>query len=114
MEKHVELGCLLDYYGALLTERQRALLEQHVSEDCSLAEIAEREGISRQGVRDALVRSEEQLRGYESALGLIRRFHEQERLYALTRTMVKESALEPGQKEAFFRALDRMEAIWEE
>ena len=33
MEKHVELGCLLDYYGALLTERQRALLEQHVSED---------------------------------------------------------------------------------
>ena len=61
MEKHVELGCLLDYYGALLTERQRALLEQHVSEDCSLAEIAEREGISRQGVRDALKRGEEQL-----------------------------------------------------
>ena len=54
MEKHVELGCLLDYYGALLTERQRALLEEQVSEDCSLAEIAEREGISRQGVRDAL------------------------------------------------------------
>ena len=73
MEKHVELGCLLDYYGALLTERQRALLEQHVSEDCSLAEIAEREGISRQGVRDALKRGEEQLYELEHKLGLMKR-----------------------------------------
>lgn len=73
MEKHVELGCLLDYYGALLTERQRALLEKHVSEDCSLAEIAEREGISRQGVRDALKRGEEQLYELEHKLGLMKR-----------------------------------------
>ena len=114
MDKVVELGELLDWYGMLLTRRQRSIADQYANENCSLSEIAEREGISRQGVRDALVRSEEQLRGYESALGLIRRFHEQERLYALTRTMVKESALEPGQKEAFFRALDRMEAIWED
>ena len=73
MEKHVELGCLLGYYGALLTERQRALLEQHVLEDCSLAEIAEREGISRQGVRDALKRGEDQLYELEQKLGFMRR-----------------------------------------
>ena len=114
MDKVVELGELLDWYGMLLTRRQRSIADQYANENSSLSEIAEREGISRQGVRDALVRSEEQLRGYESALGLIHRFHEQERLYALTRTMVKESALDPGLKEAFFRALDRMEAIWEE
>ena len=73
MEKHVELSCLLDQYGAMLTERQRALMEQHISEDWSLAEIAEREGISRQGVRDALKRGEEQLYELESKLHLMER-----------------------------------------
>ncbi len=73
MEKHIELGYLLDYYGALLTQRQRALLEQSLLEDCSLAEIAEREGISRQGVRDALKRGEEQLYALERSLGLMKR-----------------------------------------
>ena len=73
MEKHVELSCLLDQYGAMLTERQRMLMEQHISEDYSLAEIAEREGISRQGVRDALKRGEEQLYELESKLHLMER-----------------------------------------
>ena len=73
MEKHIELGSLLDYYGALLTGRQRALMEQYLLEDCSLAEIAEREGISRQGVRDALKRGEEQLYALEQSLGLMKR-----------------------------------------
>ncbi len=71
MEKHVELGYLLDLYGAFLTERQRTVLEQTANEDCSLAEIAQREGISRQGVRDALLRGEAQLYAMESKLGLL-------------------------------------------
>ena len=73
MEKRVELSCLLDYYGGLLTERRRSLLEQAVYEDCSLSEIAEREGISRQGVRDALKRGEEQLYEIEGKLHFLRR-----------------------------------------
>ena len=68
MEKHVELSYLLDFYGALLTDHQRSLMEQTVNEDCSLSEIAEREGISRQGVRDALKRGEEQLYTMEKKL----------------------------------------------
>lgn len=71
MEKHVELGYLLDLYGAFLTERQRTVLEQTANEDCSLAEIAQQEGISRQGVRDALLRGEAQLYTMESKLGLL-------------------------------------------
>ena len=43
---------LLDIYGGLLTERQRSLLTLHLEDDLSLGEIAELEGISRQGVRD--------------------------------------------------------------
>ncbi|MDD4074662.1 MAG: sigma factor-like helix-turn-helix DNA-binding protein [Eubacteriales bacterium] len=71
MEKHVELGCLLDLYGAFLTQRQRTVLEQTANEDCSLAEIAQMEGISRQGVRDALLRGEAQLYAMENKLGLL-------------------------------------------
>lgn len=72
MEKHVEIGCLLDLYGKFLTDRQRTVTEQTVYEDCSLAEIAEREGISRQAVRDALMRAEAQLTEMENELGLMR------------------------------------------
>ena len=72
MEKHVELGYLLDLYGDFLTARQRAALEQTANEDCSLAEIAQMEGISRQAVRDALVRGEALLYEMEQKLGLLR------------------------------------------
>ena len=73
MEKHIRLGILLDCYGSLLTQRQRSLLDQSVNEDCSLSEIAEREGISRQGVRDAVAKASEQLEEYETKLGLMHR-----------------------------------------
>lgn len=69
MEKYFRLNGLFDCYGALLTERQRALLLQYLNEDLSLSEIAEREEISRQGVRDALRRAGEQLEAYEAKLG---------------------------------------------
>ncbi len=71
MEKHVELGYLLDCYGALLTERQRSLIAQSVNEDYSLSEIAEQEGISRQGVRDSIKRGEDQLYELEEKLGIL-------------------------------------------
>ena len=73
MERNVELSLLLSWYGAFLTERQRSLMALHVDEDLSLSEIAEREGISRQGVHDALKRAEEQLLEMEEKLGLTRR-----------------------------------------
>ena len=53
-EKLIELGELLDWYGLLLTEKQREIMAQYANENCSLSEIAEREGISRQGVRDQI------------------------------------------------------------
>ncbi len=73
MERLIELGQLLDWYGAFLTERQRSLMRQYAFEDCSLGEIAEREGISRQAVCDALKKARSQLGAMEDRLGLIRK-----------------------------------------
>ena len=73
MEKRVELGWLLDFYGPLLTEHRREILSAYCEEDLSLQEIAEQLGITRQGVYDALDKGEKQLMDYEAKLGLVRR-----------------------------------------
>ena len=56
MEKFVEQTFLFDFYGELLTERQRQVYTSVVFEDYSLSEVAEELGISRQGVHDMLSR----------------------------------------------------------
>ncbi|HRX58468.1 MAG TPA: sigma factor-like helix-turn-helix DNA-binding protein [Eubacteriales bacterium] len=71
MNRLIELGQLLDWYGAFLTERQRSLVSQYAFEDCSLGEIAEREHITRQAVRDAVATAEAELRAAEKKLRLI-------------------------------------------
>ncbi len=65
---------LYDFYGELLTERQREFFDLYYTEDLSLAEIAENAGISRQGVRDVIVRAEGIMQEVEDKTGLIRRF----------------------------------------
>ena len=57
-----------------LTEKQKELFDLYYNEDLSLAEIAEHAGISRQGVRDAIVRSETILRETEDKLGLVKKY----------------------------------------
>jgi hypothetical protein len=65
---------LYDFYGELLTERQKKFFDLYYNEDLSLAEIAENSGISRQGVRDVIVRAEAAMQEVEDKTGLIRRF----------------------------------------
>ena len=65
---------LFDFYGELLTERQKEFFDLYYNEDLSLAEIAENAGISRQGVRDVIVRAEGIMQEVEDKTGLIRRF----------------------------------------
>lgn len=69
-EKNLLLPCLLDIYGDLLTDRKRELLDYYYEEDYSLAEISEITGISRQGVRDSLKKSEAELLDFEAKLKL--------------------------------------------
>ena len=65
---------LFDFYGELLTERQKEFFDLYYNEDLSLAEIAENYGISRQGVRDVIVRAEAAMTEIEDRTGIIRRF----------------------------------------
>lgn len=69
------MAMLFDFYGDMLTERQREFYDLYYNEDLSLSEIAENYGISRQGVRDVIVRAETTLTELEDKTGIIRRFH---------------------------------------
>ena len=69
-EKNMNISFLADFYGEVLGEKPRELLELYYNEDLSLAEIAEHESITRQGVRDGIKRGEQTLFELESALGL--------------------------------------------
>ena len=82
MDRLIELGQLFDYYGAFLTERQRGLVEAYANDNLSLGEIAEQEGISRQGVHDTISRTEAILRGMEEATGCLRQAEALRRLCA--------------------------------
>ncbi len=76
MAKNLQASILLDFYGEMLTQKQRDFFEYYYNEDLSLSEIAENEGITRQGVRDSIKRAEAQLQEMENRLGLYARFQE--------------------------------------
>lgn len=69
------MALLYDFYGDVLTDRQKEFYDLYYNEDLSLSEIAENYGISRQGVRDVIVRAEATLTELEDKTGIIRRFH---------------------------------------
>lgn len=73
-DKFSKTALLLDFYGNLLTDKQRLIMSYHFEEDMSLSEISEELNISRQAVHDLIKRSGKLLSEYESKLGLIERF----------------------------------------
>ena len=80
MDEAVFRTMLFDFYGELLTDKQREYFDLHYNEDLSLGEIAESDGITRQGVWDIIRRGEETLRRYERKTGLVARFARERQL----------------------------------
>lgn len=76
LEKLERLILLYDFYGPLLTDRQKQAIELHYEADLGLTEIAQQMGITRQGVYDLIKRTENALEEYESRLRLAARFQE--------------------------------------
>lgn len=70
----VEMLLLFDYYGELLSQRQRTCLDLRYNQDLSLAEIAQELGVSRQGVFDNISRAEAHLLKMEQKTGCVRRY----------------------------------------
>ena len=58
MSKNLDVAVLLDFYGAMLTDKQRDAIDLYYNQDLSLSEIAELQNITRQGVRDSIKRGE--------------------------------------------------------
>ena len=90
MPKNLEISVLLDFYGEMLTEKQRDYLGYYYNDDLSLGEISQNEGITRQGVRDVIKRAETQLIEMEECLGLARKFKELEQGFELINRYIDE------------------------
>ena len=73
-EKNLNISFLLDFYGEVLSERTRSVLDMYYNEDLSLAEIADIIGISRQGVRQIAKKGADDLLFFENKLGLANKF----------------------------------------
>lgn len=86
MPKDLFVSSLLDVYGNFLNQKQRNVLEYYYNDDLSLSEIAENEGITRQGVADLIKRSEAQLRQLENDCGYCEKFM---KLKSLSKTIKK-------------------------
>ncbi len=74
MEKFFRIGELAANYGAMLSEKQRSVVEQYYLEDLSINEIATNNCITKQGAYDVLKRAEKRLLAYEEKLGVLAKF----------------------------------------
>ena len=76
MSKNLEMSYLLDFYGEVLTEKQRDMMQQYFNMDLSLSEIADNFDITRQGVRDAIKRGESILTELEDQIGFAAKYRD--------------------------------------
>lgn len=111
----VQMLLLFDYYGELLTERQRMCIDLRFNQDLSLGEIAEELGISRQGVFDNITRAEARMMKMEEKTGCVRRSLQSRK--AVQTIEDAASALtahtDPAVREAIQRILDAARSIEE-
>ena len=76
IEKTLQMTMLFDFFGSLLTDKQRVFFNLYYNEDLSLSEIAEKANISRQGVYDIINRALKSLEEFENKTGAVQRWHE--------------------------------------
>ena len=104
----LEMALLFDYYGGMLTEKQRDCFDMRYNQDLSLGEIADTLGVSRQAVCDNLTRTEATLRRMEENIGSVKRD-------MLTRRVVQElldaaSVLDASSDPAILESVQRIRA----
>lgn len=80
VEKKIRLADLFDFYGELLTEKQKNILFLYCIEDLSFGEISEEQGISRQAVFDTIKRVDDILNNFENKLSLLEKFRQSQKV----------------------------------
>ena len=119
MEQKVEQAYLYDFYGELLNKRQQSIYEDFIFQDFSFSEIAENEGISRQGAYDMVKRCTNILEGYESKLHLVQKFLDTKKRVEKIQTLTEAYLLnkeethpkETGETEQINQILDQINQI---
>ena len=113
MDKNVQISLMLDYYGDFLTPHQQKILRMYYDEDHSLAESAQLEGITRQGVRDAIQRGEATLFRYEQCLGLLRRYEQMRKEIDSALAYIEDVPMSAQQRQQIQEHLRAIVEIWE-
>lgn len=90
IDEVIQTSLLYDFYGSLLTDRQREVMELYYGENLSLSEIAAEFSISRQGVHDALKNAERALHEYEQKIGLVEKFQQSREAIGAIDGMIEE------------------------
>ncbi|MDW7652377.1 MAG: YlxM family DNA-binding protein [Bacillota bacterium] len=108
LEDTTRINLLYDFYGNLLTRKQRECLELYYQHDLSLAEIADNSGISRQGVHDLIKRAVRTLEKAEKQLGLVERFAAQEKVLRRLRDILSRDDIEPGDRSEALAIVEKL------
>ncbi|MGI6091465.1 MAG: YlxM family DNA-binding protein [Veillonellaceae bacterium] len=110
LDKVLRIGPLFDFYGALLTDKQRQCIEMHYLNDFSLSEIASEFNVSRQAVHDILRRAEQTLEEYEYKLQLVERCRREQQyireVYSLLKGLPLQLKRNPDINQALIRLDD--------
>lgn len=116
------MSLLFDFYGQLLTDRQREFFSLYYDDDLSLGEIASQYGVSRQAVYDILRRSTHTLEELETKLELVSRFEAEQSVLAEVDALLAEAEGElaegadgaEGALERVRRARTKLKGLWSE
>ena len=106
--ENLRLGLLNETYGKLLTEKQKALVEEYYDLDCSLAELSEEWGITRQAVRDSIKKSEEALNFFEDTLKILEKREQVNQLLSEAHDVLKNDNTE------VIKLLDKIAVVLED
>lgn len=113
MDELLRLTLLYDFYGELLTQKQKQVYELYYQNDLSLSEIGVELSTSRQAVRDLLLRTEKILVGYEDKLHLMERFMLQKKEVLQIKTILDELGAKTETK-SVLDSLERAKQIADE
>ncbi|MBR1779586.1 MAG: DNA-binding protein [Clostridia bacterium] len=111
MSKELYFSTLLDFYGAMLTPRQLKVMESYYNNDLSLSEIAINLGISKQGVRDIIKRSEISLKNLDEKLCFIEWMRNAEKAKVQALAILKEIKSKIENENSVIELLDRLQEI---